>query len=101
MLQHEDNGEQVALSRVGTNPILTKCRKHIATSCVSSVTPFLYRDEDLVLSFFVAVIPMIYFFIQHKVHRIPGGTLSEITRMVRSNVVHDQLTQSIVFASGS
>ena len=29
--------------------------------------------EAQTLSFFVSLVPMIYFFIQHKVHRIPGG----------------------------
>lgn len=28
---------------------------------------------DIRSRFFVSIIPLVYFFIQHKVHRIPGG----------------------------
>ena len=28
-----------------------------------------------ILSFFASIIPLVYFFIEHKVHRIPGGKL--------------------------
>ncbi|KZT06123.1 uncharacterized protein LAESUDRAFT_743576 [Laetiporus sulphureus 93-53] len=36
-------------------------------------THALRRRRQMATAFFVAMIPMIYFFIQHKVHRIPGA----------------------------
>ena len=31
------------------------------------------KSLNLILRFFASIAPMVYYFIQHKVHRIPGG----------------------------
>ena len=41
----------------------------------------LKRRRVLTLLFFGTLIPMIYFFIQHKVHHVPGGKKIKITKM--------------------
>ncbi len=33
-------------------------------------------QNTLVFRFFASLVPMIYFFVQHKVYRIPGGKFS-------------------------
>jgi hypothetical protein len=34
----------------------------------------------LLCSFFATLVPLVYFFIQHKVYRIPGGTLPGVSK---------------------
>lgn len=35
-----------------------------------------YRKR-LAAAFFTALVPMIYYFLQHKLHRVPGGTIQQ------------------------
>lgn len=43
-------------------------------------------------SFFATIVPLIYFFIQHKVHRIPGGTahlkIPSVQRLTRRSIYY-------------
>lgn len=48
-------------------------------------------------TFFATLIPLIYFFIQHKVHKVPGGRIL-ISRLMRSNNLKP--TQLMRFLNG-
>lgn len=41
----------------------------------SNVNAIKYR-KIFATSFFGTIVPLVYFFIQHKVHKVPGGKLS-------------------------
>lgn len=45
-------------------------------------TTIKYR-KYLAGAFFGTLVPLIYFFIQHKVHRVPGGMTGHMTRVIR------------------
>jgi hypothetical protein len=49
-------------------------------------------------SFFATLVPLIYFFIQHKVHRIPGGKLTQSLLSILANYL--QRTRSTPFSNG-
>ena len=43
-----------------------------------------YR-KYLASAFFGTLVPLIYFFIQHKVHKVPGGKYSKAQRSSKAN----------------
>lgn len=47
--------------------------------------------------FFGTMIPLIYYFIQHKVHQVAGG---ETFRMIANTANKTKLTQFMPFSSG-
>jgi predicted secreted protein len=60
-------------------------------------TALKYR-KVLAGSFFGTLVPLIYFFIQHKVHRVAGGTFSH--RTVLPLLMSSQHTQSTLSSNG-
>ena len=52
---------------------LTRIRLWTSAMCVYGILGRHTRTPHDSSRFFLSIVPMIYFFVQHKVHRIPGG----------------------------
>lgn len=50
-------------------------------------------------SFFGSIVPMIYFFVRHKVHRVPGGASCPVSRQPLANAT-TQPTRAIASSNG-
>lgn len=43
--------------------------------------------RTLAVTFFASIVPLVYFYLQHKVHRVAGGELSSLHLLSRASLL--------------